>query len=196
VGDECDDDEHAVNGFGAQRQGSRSEKTGIGALPANFNPFDYRRLSNSDERPSFPSSWPVAATGAAAQSREVFDPSRLSLRRMRMQEITIQLLQAAEESAMGARRKPVAVSAIRNDEEKANESAVLRILEKNRDFLLEPLESPGAVVEPDSIYRGIATRSGRYAVYRVEMQERIRRCQNSGARQVLEALRDFVLSHE
>jgi hypothetical protein len=164
-----------------------------GGLPPNFNPFDYRRGPGYGNQPvaspsPLPSPPPAAGQG--------FGTSRVSLRRMRMQELTSRLLQAAEESAARAGSSVAASLAAKEKEE--GDEAMLAILEESRDFLLEPLEEGDEAVDddPGSIYRGIATRSGRYGAYRDRMQERIRGARNPGARRVLRALLDFVLSHE
>jgi hypothetical protein len=163
-----------------------------GGLPPNFNPFDYRRGPGYSKQPvASPSPFP--SPPAAGQG---FGSSRVSLRRMRMQELTSRLLRAAEESAARAGSSVAASLAAKEKEE--GDAAMLAILEESRDFLLEPLEKGDGAVDDDprSIYRGVATRSGRYGAYRDRMQERIRGARNPGARRVLRALLDFVLSHE
>jgi hypothetical protein len=148
-------------------------------LPANFNPFNYQRSPNSNPQ-------------------QAYNPtSRISLRKTRMQEITNQLLQAASSASSSSSnlgRSPDGVDGA---------SRMMRsILDENRDFLLEPLESDDAVLDPDSVlYQGGAApislpRSERYKLYRNELQERIDRARNGASRQVLQALHDYVREHE
>jgi hypothetical protein len=148
-------------------------------LPANFNPFNYQRSPNSNPQ-------------------QAYNPtSRISLRKTRMQEITNQLLQAASSASSSSSSTPG-----RSPDGGDGASRMMRsILDENRDFLLEPLESDDAVLDPDSVlYQGGAPirlpRSERYKLYLNELQERIDRARNGASRQVLQALHDFVWEHE
>ena len=70
------------------------------------------------------------------------------------------------------------------------------ILKEYQEFLLEPLEDLEAVLEPDSIYRSDMTREQRYQAYREEMEERVEKSRSKQGKQVLMAMKDFVLSFE
>jgi hypothetical protein len=161
--------------------GIESIKNGsAGGLPANFNPFNYQRSPNSNQQ-------------------QAYNPSsRISLRKSRMQEITNELLQAAASPSASSSSS----FSVRSPDEGDGASRIMRsILDENRQFLLEPLESDDAVLDPDSVlYQGGApvslSRSERYRLYRSELQERIDRARNGASRQVLQALHDFVREHE
>lgn len=128
------------------------------SLPPNFNPFTYQ--SSSSQTPSTASSSPFA------------NPSRISLRQTRMQQITARLLDVVDD-----------------DDE------VQSILVENQDFLIEPLEDGSdAVLDTDSIYTADMTREQRYQAYREAMQERISKARNPAAQKILQKLSNFVLS--
>lgn len=77
-----------------------------------------------------------------------------------------------------------------------NQAAVRAILEENRDFLLEPLESEDSVAGSGSIYTPGMTRSERYETYRKSVNKRLESSKNAKATAVLTAMRDFVLEFE
>lgn len=125
--------------------------------------------------------------------------NQISLRKIRMQEMTGELLNAGGDEAM------------------TNE-----ILNRFKDFLLEPLDDPNAVLvsetavvewqsfwtsawfwleclllqESDSIYTPQMSRKERYEAYRTSMDQRIQSSKNGSVRSVLQSMRDFVLSFE
>jgi hypothetical protein len=174
---------------------SAAARTGGGAgLPSRFNPFDYQPRSTLHQGRGITSTTTIQKTS----SYPSFDPTKgLSLRKMRMQDITNQLLQAAEAEEAARTATTAALAAATND---TSSLAMSRILDDNREFLLEPLETEsfgdGGGGDPDSIYLGVATRRGRYQAYRTNIDERIRQAKNPAARRVLEVLRDYVLAHE
>jgi hypothetical protein len=98
--------------------------------------------------------------------------TRISLRKTKMQDLNQQLLNTATEADLQ------------------------ELLESNKEFILEPLDEDDAVLEEDSIYSSTMNRSERYQAYRRAMEERLESCKNSQVKQVLSALKDFVLSHE
>lgn len=74
--------------------------------------------------------------------------------------------------------------------------AMNSILEEYKEFLLQPLEDPNCVLEPGSIYSPGMSRNLRYDAYRSSMNQRLLACKNARVREVLEAMRDYVLSFE
>lgn len=152
-----------IAALGASNQNSGDD----GSLPKNFNPFSNQQ-GTSQSTPS-----PSRRDGVGDVK------SVISLRRMRMKEITQQLLDVAEMPGRGS-----------------DDEMMLRVLQDNVDFLLEPLEDEDAVLEPDSVIQGDMKRAERYRAYRESMQERISKARNPSAKTVLTALRDFVVSHE
>jgi hypothetical protein len=77
------------------------------------------------------------------------------------------------------------------DDEKLQE-----LMENSKDFLLEPLESDFAVLDPDSIYEPGMNRTERYAKYRDTMEERIGKASRGPLRKLLVTMRDYVLQFE
>ena len=105
---------------------------------------------------------------------EKFNPygnqsNRVSLRDQRMQEINQQLLDA-------------------------DSKTIQRILLTNKEFLIEPLEDAQAV--GSSMYAGCKTRAERYRVYETTINARIEAAKGNAVRNVLQALKEFVLSQE
>jgi hypothetical protein len=99
--------------------------------------------------------------------------SRLSIRAAQMQQLHSQLLNAADSSAQ------------------------LRILlEENAEFWLEPLDDDNAVLDPSSVIRAGMDRTERYRVYERSLQERIDCAKGKAVRNVLVALKTFILEHE
>jgi len=78
---------------------------------------------------------------------------------------------------------------------KAKNAQVLnRILSKNTNLLLEPLEEDDAVgMDEDSIYDAGMTRDERFGRYELVMRERERKAVNKSVKRVLEAMREFVM---
>lgn len=103
---------------------------------------------------------------------------RISLRQSEMQRIVNELL-----------------NAIAVQEQMSASNMVKSILEENAEFLLEPLEDDQAVLEPDSICTSSMSREERYQAYEISMEERISKARKPATKDVLTALRDFVLSH-
>jgi hypothetical protein len=99
--------------------------------------------------------------------------NRISLRKNRMQELMSNLLSVA-----------------------GDDTSLQVLLESSKDLLLEPLEDDDAVLETDSIYTSSMTRKERYQVYRTTMMDRIAKAKNTNVRVVLQAMSNFVLSHE
>lgn len=98
---------------------------------------------------------------------------QISPRQMKMKEITVDLLNCI-----------------------SNPDSVGKLLESNEEFLLEQLNNDGAILDPDSVYHPSMTRSERFARYREVMDERLGSAKAPAAKNVLSALRDFVLSRE
>ena len=98
---------------------------------------------------------------------------RISPRQMRMKELTTDLL-----------------ARLYDDE------AVSKLLTSNEDFLLEQLDNPDAVLEPDSVYTPDMDREERYRRYREVMEDRIENARAPAAKKALGALKDFVLSRK
>jgi hypothetical protein len=92
-----------------------------------------------------------------------------------MQDITKQLLDAVTEESS---------------------SSVRRVLDANKDFLLELLEDQDAVLDSDSIYTPNMTRKERYETYKASMDRRIGTSRNKEACAVLTHMRDYVLEFE
>jgi hypothetical protein len=136
--------------FGARRTSSQRLHTLHSSNNdfSNFNPFDYKPSNSYSE------------------------VSRISLRQMRIKEVTNQLLNCVGDA-----------------------QATQQILQENRELLLEPLEN-GVSDDPESIYRPDMTRQERYQTYNTSMEERIEKAKNGQVRSVLEAMRDFILSNK
>jgi len=98
---------------------------------------------------------------------------RISPRQMRMKELTTDLL-----------------ARLYDDE------AVSKLLTSNEDFLLEQLDNPDAVLEPESVYTPDMDREERYRRYREVMEDRIENARAPAAKKALGALKDFVLSRK
>ncbi|VEU38804.1 unnamed protein product [Pseudo-nitzschia multistriata] len=77
-----------------------------------------------------------------------------------------------------------------------NKAAMRAVLEENRDFLLEPLESEETLAGSGSIYTPDMSRSERYQAYRKNVNKRLESSNNAKAKAVLTAMRDFVLEFE
>jgi hypothetical protein len=77
-----------------------------------------------------------------------------------------------------------------------NHGHMLHILQSHQEFLLEPLEDDMAVQDVDSIYRTCANRTERYRRFEQSMTDRLHSVRDESVRQVLMALKNFVLSHE
>jgi len=126
---------------------------------AGFNPLNYNAAVN---RPPSTSASTV-----------------ISLRQIRMQQITSEMLNSLHPS------------------NESQQTQLLRtILEKHRDFLLEPLEDADAVQDTDSIYLSCRTRAERYRAFDQSMTQRLATARDPSVRQVLTALKDFVLACE
>eukprot|EP00526_Cylindrotheca_closterium_P022614 CAMPEP_0113609946 /NCGR_PEP_ID=MMETSP0017_2-20120614/4760_1 /TAXON_ID=2856 /ORGANISM="Cylindrotheca closterium" /LENGTH=186 /DNA_ID=CAMNT_0000518793 /DNA_START=10 /DNA_END=567 /DNA_ORIENTATION=+ /assembly_acc=CAM_ASM_000147 len=97
--------------------------------------------------------------------------TQISLRKVRMKEMTGELLDAV------------------GDESMTNE-----ILVRFKEFLLEPLDDPDSVLESDAIYTPQMSRVERYDAYRSSMDERIKNSKNGSVRSILQSMKDFVLS--
>ncbi|KAL7468650.1 hypothetical protein ACHAXS_008883 [Conticribra weissflogii] len=110
----------------------------------------------------------------SSPSKNISTPGgQISPRQMRMRDLTTDLLACMSDT-----------------------DAVERLLELNEDFLMEPLNNDGAVLDPDSVYDPSMNRPERFARYREVMNERIGNARAPAAKNVLSALRDFVLSRE
>lgn len=127
---------------------------------------NFNPLTSNRLNNNFPSS--SSKKGAAAATT-------ISLRQLQMKEITSNLLALA-----GGDSK----------------DQIKKLLEENREFLLEPLEESSAVLEADSIYKPNMDRSERYNVYRQSMEERIEKANIASVRQVLISLKDYVLQFQ
>jgi hypothetical protein len=77
-----------------------------------------------------------------------------------------------------------------------NEDETMRVLEKYKEFLLEPLDDLEAVLDPESIYNNIDTREARFEAYRTSMEERIATAKDAKAKKVLTAMMEYVLQYE
>lgn len=103
----------------------------------------------------------------------------ISLRQLRMQQINSEMLNSLDPS------------------NESQQNQLLRtILEKHRDFLLEPLEDADAVQDTDSIYLSCRTRAERYRAFEQSLSQRLATARDPSVRQVLTALKDFVLACE
>ena len=140
-------------------------------LPLGFNPLNYNAAAgNRPLRAGMPST-----TATLRNSNNI-----ISLRQTQMQQVMGQLLTAVSPS-----------------DGSSSSLSVRSVLDEHRDFLLEPLEDDQAVQDHDSIYNHCTTRAERYRAFATTMEERINRTRDaSPARQVLTALRDYVLACE
>ena len=116
---------------------------------------------------------PFDYTASTSASGKPYSGNRISLRKTTMQQMVNDLMDV-----------------VGSDEETET------ILQKYKDFLLEPLDDDEAVLDPDSIYNSTMDRTARYQAYAKSMESRIKSARNSSARSVLESMRDFVLKHE
>ena len=135
--------------------------------------------SSSSSSSSLPSGFNPLNYNAAAGNRPLANSNNIiSLRQTQMQQVMGQLLTAVSSSS-------------------SSSSSVRAVLEEHRDFLLEPLDDEQAVQDNDSIYQHCTTRAERYRAFATTMEERIARTRDaSPAKQVLVALRDYVLACE
>jgi hypothetical protein len=109
------------------------------------------------------------------QSAYGFSGNQISLRKTRMQQIVNELLNVVDD-----------------------ENRTRAILDESATFLLEPLECSDVLLDPDDyskMYHANMTRDERYAAYERSMQERLLVAKHKSVRNVLTALRDYVLSH-
>ncbi|EEC49603.1 predicted protein [Phaeodactylum tricornutum CCAP 1055/1] len=127
-----------------------------------------------------PSTTPIIPSGfnpfeykSSSRDSSVSYLNRVSLRQTTMQELVNELLNVVE-----------------------REEETQRTLQSYQDFLLEPLECDGAVLDSDSIYSSTMNRTQRYAAYRESMEERVTKAKNTSVRQVLISLQNFVRSFE
>jgi hypothetical protein len=152
---------------------------------------DHELLEDSSETPNFLSSPSFVTTfnpfaydaSSVTGSKPLKSPWRsnersttnniISLRSTRMKQITDEMLNSLP------------------DRDK-----ILNILQSNKDFILEPLEDAMAVQDVDSIYIHCTSRTERYRVFEQSMMDRLNSVRNESVRQVLTALKGFVLSHE
>jgi hypothetical protein len=116
----------------------------------------------------------ASGTPPFAARRERNDNNVISLRRTQMQALTNSML-----------------SAVPFEKEQ-----LLSILQKNRQFLLEPLENDFAVQENDSIYLSCANRQERYRAFAGSMDSRLLKARDPSVRLVLQTMKDFVLEFE
>ena len=144
--------------------------------------------ANDDETNESPFSVPLS-TEPSSPIQEGFNPltyqkgdkkanmnsaTKLDIRSMRMSSLTGDLLNAIGDA-----------------------TATRKLLEENRDFLLEPLEVPDSLAASASdIYTPNMTRSERYRAYRENVEARLANSKNGQARAVLTAMKDFVLEFE
>lgn len=77
-----------------------------------------------------------------------------------------------------------------------NDDKVQELLEKAKQFLLEPLENDDTVLDQDSIYDPGMTREERYERYRTTMEVRIGKAKRGNLKKLLQNMNDFVLKHE
>jgi len=77
-----------------------------------------------------------------------------------------------------------------------DKTATRAILEENRDFLLEPLESEDSLAGSGSIYTPEMSRAERYQTYKNSVNKRLESSKNPTAKAVLTAMRDFVMEFE
>lgn len=78
----------------------------------------------------------------------------------------------------------------------ASDEEMRPILHQYKEFLLEPLEDAEAVSDQDSIYTSSMNREERYRAYQASMEERIETAKNSKVKNVLTAMKDYLLSFE
>lgn len=78
----------------------------------------------------------------------------------------------------------------------SDKDAVEKLLESNEDFLMEQLNNDGVVWDPDSIFDPSMNRAERFARYKEVMEKRIGSARAPAAKNVLSALRDFVMRRE
>jgi len=74
-----------------------------------------------------------------------------------------------------------------------DEEMTLELLEKNKDFLLEPLENDEAILQVGSIYSASMSREERYETYKKSMEERIAQARSRSVRSLLKSMRDYVI---
>jgi len=79
--------------------------------------------------------------------------------------------------------------------ENTEDDAILeKILSKNVDLLMEPLNADDALMDEDSIYSPEMTREERFKIYDQVMQQREKKAVNSSVKKVLSFMREFVMS--
>jgi hypothetical protein len=139
---------------------------------------------NLDERTSLRGFNPLnydaskSKSAAASPHRVAGKSNRISLRATQMEELNRLLLDAG------------GFSGDRRDEE------MRAVLQQYRDFLLEPLEDPDAVLEENSIYSSQMSRAERYQAFRRSLSERIESSKNLKVTTALQAMKNFVLEFE
>jgi len=133
---------------------------------------DVARSSNDDDD-DVEKFNPLSYNKAQTVSGIGYTGNQISLRKMRMQGMVDELLDAV------------------GDDEKMEE-----ILREQKEFLLAPLEDGETILDPDSIYTPEMSRSERYATYQLSMDKRIAAARNARVKQVLESMREFVVRCE
>jgi hypothetical protein len=144
---------------------------------ANFNPFKYNAATsspllstNSNDDSIFGAAYTLQTTTTPQYNERI-----ISLRQTRMQQLLSDLL------ATGG-----------------NHKEMQKILQDNREFILEPLDDDGCVYDDDmaKLYAGCQSRAQRYRAYEESISKRIEIARNSEVKRLLTVMKDFVLSGE
>lgn len=149
----------------------------------SFNPFNYdasksRIWSSSSSSASFVGNTNISSGSGSSSTRSTTTKSNnnvISLRQTCMKQMTNAMLDAVPDGAK-----------------------LRAILDSHKEFLLEPLDDENAVQEDveDSIYRHCRNRAERFAAFARSMTDRLATAKDPSVRQVLTALKDFVMQHE
>jgi len=110
-------------------------------------------------------------TSTTQRASYLLSNNTVSLREMRMKELMSQLL--------------LVESPLEIDE----------ILRQNEEFLMEPIITDGSVLEKDSIYEVGMTIQERFDRYNSVMKQREHQAVNGQVKNILAAMREFVMSH-
>jgi hypothetical protein len=157
----------SIEGFTFNFHGSHIETAPL--LAANDNEFEGFNPFQPGSKISKSTS---GITVGSARSNET-PGGRISPRAMKMKELTASLFQSI-----------------------SDKESVQQILNNHEDFLLEQFNNLGVVLEEDSIFTPDMSREERFQRYKVVMEERIQGARAPAAKNILIALREFVLSKE
>jgi hypothetical protein len=152
-----------------------STNTGTRALSSSTGLSLFSRENEDTQDNSLPQNFnPLNYKTNRSNSATSYSGTIISLRKTTMTELINELMNTDGES----------------------KEAMQPVLKQYQDFLLEPLEDTDAVLDPDSIYTPSMSRAERYRTYRASMEERVQSARNPAVKNVLEAMKEFVMGFE